>query len=88
MKVTASIYASILIPGNDVTDALADLQVTMGANPRLAIISVGTNAGLGGVFDPAFDFAASQTKADSAQIELFDWFGFRLAATWAVASWH
>lgn len=44
------------VPGDYVTQPLVDLQVTVRANPRFIIISVGTDAGLGGVFNPAFNF--------------------------------
>ena len=62
MKVSAGIYASNLIPGDNVTDALGDLQVAMWANPGFAIVCIRTDAGLRGVFDSAFDFRSSQAK--------------------------
>jgi hypothetical protein len=62
VEVTTGIYASNLIPGNNVTDALGDLQVTMWANPGLSVIRICTDAGLRGVFDPALDFRSSQAK--------------------------
>jgi hypothetical protein len=62
VEVTTGIYASNLIPGNNVTDALGDLQVAMWANPGLSVIGICTDAGLRGVLDAALDFRSSQAK--------------------------
>ncbi len=57
---TAGFYAANLIPGDNVADSLADLQVAMRADPGFAIVGISTDAGLGGVLDPALDFAAAK----------------------------
>jgi hypothetical protein len=64
MKVTTGLDAANIIPGNNVADALADLQVTVRANPGFAIVCVSADAGLSYVVDSAFCFAPSKTKAN------------------------
>jgi hypothetical protein len=61
MKVAARFYASNFIPGNDVTDALRDLQVAVWANPGLTVIGIRADACLGCVFNPALDFRTPKT---------------------------
>jgi hypothetical protein len=56
VKVSAGVDASNLIPGNNVTDALCDLQVAVWTDPGLTVIGIRTDAGLRGVFNPALDF--------------------------------
>jgi hypothetical protein len=58
------------------------------ANPGLAVICVSADAGLRNVVDASFCFAASETKAHSAQIKIFDRFRFGLASARTVAAWH
>lgn len=57
---TAGFYAANLIPGNNVADSLADLQVAMRADPGFPIVGISTDAGLRGVFDSALNFAAAK----------------------------
>lgn len=54
------LHAADFIPGNNVTDALADLEVAIWADPGFAVICIRTDAGLGGVLDTALDLAASK----------------------------
>ena len=54
------LYTADFIPGNNVTDALADLKVAMWADPGFAVICVRADAGLGDVLDAAFDLATSE----------------------------
>ncbi len=60
---SSSLNAPNFIPGDNVADALADLQVAVGADPGLSIISICTDAGLGRVLNTTFSFAS--TKAES-----------------------
>lgn len=59
---TSSLDSANFIPGNNVADSLADLKMAVRADPGLTVIRVCTDAGLGCVFDTAFDFAATQAK--------------------------
>ena len=65
---SASIYAANLIPGDQVANAFADLQVAVRTNPGFAIVCVRTNAGLGDVFNAAFDLTATQPEAHNAEV--------------------
>ena len=56
----AGLYTADFIPGNNVTDALADPKVAMRADPGFAVICIRTDAGLGCVLDTALDLAASK----------------------------
>jgi hypothetical protein len=60
VEVAAGVDAAHLIPGNNVADALSDLQVAMWADPGLAVISIRTDAGLCCVLDAALDFASAK----------------------------
>ena len=64
-----SFYATNLIPGNHVADALADLKVAVWADPGFTVICIRADAGLGGVFDASFDFRASQTQTNGGQVD-------------------
>jgi hypothetical protein len=64
MKVTTGLDAANLIPGNNVANALADLQVAVRANPGFAIVCVGADAGLSYVVDSALCFAPSKPQAN------------------------
>jgi hypothetical protein len=68
VEVASGFYAPHLIPGNDVTQAFADLEVAMRANPSFAVISIRANTGLGGVLDSALHLAASKAKSNSAEV--------------------
>lgn len=68
MEVASGFYAPHLIPGNNVTQTLADLEMTMWANPSFAVISIRPNTGLGGVLDTALYLAASKTKSNRAEV--------------------
>jgi hypothetical protein len=61
VKVTPGFDAANFIPGNNVANALGDLQVAVRANPGFSVIGIGANTGLGCVFDPTLDFASAQT---------------------------
>lgn len=50
------------------TQALADLQVAVWANPGFAVVGVRANAGLGDVVNASFDFAATQPESDGVEI--------------------
>jgi hypothetical protein len=63
VEVSTGIYTSNLIPGNNVTDALGDLQVAMWANPGFSVIGIRTDTGLSGVLNAALDFRSSQAKS-------------------------
>ena len=54
------LYTADFIPGNNVTDALADLKVAMWADPGFTVICIRTDARLGGVLDTALYLAASK----------------------------
>lgn len=60
MEVATGLYTANFIPGNNVTYALADLEVAMWADPGFAVICVRADAGLGCVLDTALDLAASK----------------------------
>lgn len=64
----SGIYPADLIPGNNVTDALADLQVAMRAHPSLAVICVRADAGLGRVLDTSFGLAPTKAKPNRTQV--------------------
>jgi hypothetical protein len=64
VKVTSSLDAANLIPGDNVADSLADLQVAVWADPGLAIVSVCTDAGLRCVVHASFRLAATQAKTN------------------------
>jgi hypothetical protein len=68
VKVSTGVYASNLIPGNDVTDSLGDLKVTVRADPSFAIVGICADASLSRVFDSALDFGSSQTETNGIQI--------------------
>jgi hypothetical protein len=57
--VPSSLDASNLIPGDNVADALADLQVAVWADPSLAIVSVCSDAGLGCVVHASLRLATT-----------------------------
>lgn len=83
-----SFYATNLIPGNHVADALADLKVAVWADPGFTVVGIRTDAGLGGVFDAAFDFCASQTQTYGGQVNRFWLFVSRFGALRSVAARH
>ena len=60
MEVATGVDTANFIPGNNVANALGDLQVAMWADPGLAIIGIRTDAGLGCVLDAALDFASAK----------------------------
>jgi hypothetical protein len=47
VKVAPGVYTANFIPGDNVADSLADLKMAVRADPGLAVIRVGANAGLG-----------------------------------------
>ena len=61
---TTGFDAANLIPGDDVTNPLADLQVTMWADPGFAVVGICADAGLGCVFNSTLNFAAAKPKAN------------------------
>ena len=83
-----SIYATNLVPGNQVADSLADLKVAVRADPGFPVIGVRSDAGLGGVFDTAFDFCPSQTQTNGGQINRYWLFVSRFGTLWSVATRH
>ena len=66
-------YASNLIPGNHVTDALVDLQVTVWANPGFTVVGIRANAGLRCVLHATLDFGSSKTEPHCHQVDRL-WF--------------
>jgi hypothetical protein len=88
VKVAASINPANLIPGNNVTDALADLEMAVWADPGFPVIGICANAGLGGVLDSALDLTSTQTEANSTQIQIFNRLRLRLSPTWTVTARH
>jgi hypothetical protein len=60
VKVATGLYTADFIPGNNVTDALADLKVAMWTYPGFAVICVRADARLGCVLDTALYLAASK----------------------------
>jgi hypothetical protein len=60
VEVAAGIDTAHFIPGNNVANALGDLQVAVWADPGLAIIRIRTDAGLSCVLDAALDFASAK----------------------------
>ena len=65
---TTGLNTADLIPGNDVTDAFADLQMTVWAHPGFTVVGVRPDARLSGVVDAAFCFAPTDSKAHCVQI--------------------
>ena len=59
---SSSLDAANLIPGNNVADALGDLQVAVWADPGLAIVGVCSDAGLRCVVHASLSLAATQAK--------------------------
>ena len=55
----SSLDAANLIPGDNVANALADLQVAVWADPGLAIVGVCSDAGLGCVVHASLSLAAT-----------------------------
>jgi hypothetical protein len=88
VEVTTGVYASNLIPGNHVTDALGDLQVAMWANPGLTVIGICADAGLGGVLDAALNFRSPQAKSHGIEIKICHLIETRLRSLRSIASWH
>lgn len=68
MEVASGFYAPHLIPGNNVTQTFADLEMAMWANPSFAVISIRSNTSLGGVLDTALYLAASKAKSNRAEV--------------------
>ncbi|MEO0060652.1 MAG: hypothetical protein RL343_270 [Actinomycetota bacterium] len=64
----SSVYATNRIPSHYVTQSLRNLQVAVWANPRLIVISIGTNAGLGGVLHASLYFSPANTHACGRKI--------------------
>lgn len=65
---SARVDAAHFIPGNDVTEALSDLEVAVRANPGFTVICVGTDAGLSRVFNSALYFTAAKPKSNCTEI--------------------
>ena len=63
-----------LIPGDQVTYALANLQVAVRANPGFTVVSIRTNAGLSRVFHTALNFGASKTESNCGQVNRLGFF--------------
>lgn len=61
VEVPTSFSTAHGVPGHGVIHTASDDQVAVRASPGLVLIRVGTDAGLNGVFDPAFDNRSGQT---------------------------
>jgi hypothetical protein len=85
---SARIDTANRIPGHNVTQTLADLQVAVRANPGFSIIRICADARLSRVLDPALCLAATKAQSDGAEIQVFSWFGLGFAAFRSVAARH
>jgi hypothetical protein len=61
VKVTPGLNAANLIPGNYVTNALADLKVAVWAHPGFAVVGIRPDAGLSRVVNATLCLAAANS---------------------------
>jgi hypothetical protein len=68
------VYSAHAIPGNYVAQALIDLKVAVRANPRLTVVGISANRGLGGVLDVSLYLGAPNSQSGNSQREVFGFF--------------